>query len=81
MFESKDLESIEKAIAELRSGKRVAAVSYGDTRIQKARNNRQFINGVFWILSTGSPLRDLPSCYGDWKNTHLRFSGLNDDKH
>ena len=38
-----------------------------------AKNNRQFINGVFWILRTGAPWRDLPSVYGDWKNTHRRF--------
>jgi transposase len=38
-----------------------------------AKNNRQFINGVFWILRTGAPWRDLPPVYGDWKNTHRRF--------
>ena len=39
----------------------------------KARDNRQFINAVFWILRTGAPWRDLPPSYGDWKNTHRRF--------
>ena len=38
-----------------------------------ARNNRLFINAVFWILRTGAPWRDLPPSYGDWKNTHRRF--------
>ena len=38
-----------------------------------ARNNRLFINAVFWILRTGAPWRDLPPDYGDWKNTHRRF--------
>ena len=38
-----------------------------------ARDNRQFINAVFWILRTGAPWRDLPPDYGDWKNTHRRF--------
>jgi transposase len=38
-----------------------------------ARDNRLFINAVFWILRTGSPWRDLPPDYGDWKNTHRRF--------
>ncbi len=28
---------------------------------------------MFWILRTGSPWRDLPPDYGDWKNTHRRF--------
>lgn len=38
-----------------------------------AKDNRQFINAVFWILRTGAPWRDLPPDYGDWKNTHRRF--------
>lgn len=43
-----------------------------------ARDNRQFINAVFWILRAGSPWRDLPPDYGDWKNTHRRFSRWRD---
>ena len=39
----------------------------------QAKDNRLFINAVFWILRTGSPWRDLPPDYGDWKNTHRRF--------
>ena len=42
------------------------------------RNNRQFLNAVFWILRTGAPWRDLPPSYGDWKNTHRRFSRWRD---
>jgi transposase len=38
-----------------------------------ARDNRQFINGVVWILRTGAPWRDLPPDLGDWKNTQRRF--------
>lgn len=38
-----------------------------------SRDNRLFINAVFWILRVGSPWRDLPPDYGDWKNTHRRF--------
>ena len=34
---------------------------------------RRFINGVFWILRTGAPWRDLPEAYGHWKNVHRRF--------
>lgn len=38
-----------------------------------AKDNRQFINAVLWILRTGAPWRDLPPSYGGWKNTHRRF--------
>ena len=34
------------------------------------RNNRLFLDAVFWNLRTGAPWRDLPPDYGDWKNTH-----------
>ena len=43
-----------------------------------AYNNRRFINGVMWIIRTGAPWRDLPASYGDWKNTHRRFSRWRD---
>ena len=43
------------------------------TRGGNARDTRQFINGVFWILRTGAPWRDLPETYGNWKNVHRRF--------
>ena len=32
-----------------------------------AKDNRLFINAVFWILRTGAPWRDLPPDLGDWK--------------
>ena len=38
-----------------------------------AKDNRLFINAVFWILRTGAPWRDLPPEYGGWSNTHRRF--------
>jgi transposase len=43
-----------------------------------AQDNRRFVNAVFWILRTGAPWRDLPPDYGDWKNTHRRFSRWRD---
>ena len=39
----------------------------------KAKDNRLFLNAIFWILRSGAPWRDLPPDYGDWKNTHRRF--------
>jgi len=38
-----------------------------------ADDTRTYINGVFWILRTGAPWRDLPEDYGHWKNVHRRF--------
>jgi transposase len=38
-----------------------------------AKDNRLFINAVFWIIRTGCPWRDLPPDLGDWSNTHRRF--------
>ena len=43
-----------------------------------AKDNRTFNNGVFWILRTGAPWRDLSPEYGDWKNTHRRFTRWRD---
>ena len=48
------------------------------SRGRMAQDNRRFINAVFWILRTGAPWRDLPADYGDWKNTHRRFSRWRD---
>ena len=45
-----------------------------------ARDNRQFINAVFWILRTGAPWRDLPPDYGHWKNVHRRFCRWRDHR-
>lgn len=39
----------------------------------RAKDNRTFINAVFWIIRTGCPWRDLPPDLGNWKNTHRRF--------
>ena len=43
-----------------------------------ALDNRLFLNAVLWILRTGAPWRALPPDYGDWKNTHRRFSRWRD---
>ena len=36
-------------------------------------DHRQLINGVLWILQTGSPWRDLPEEFGRWKTVYNRF--------
>ena len=44
------------------------------TRGGNAKNTLQFISGVFWILRTVAPWRDLPSEYGHWKNVIADFA-------
>src|SRR5262249_42506564 len=39
-----------------------------------AHDNRRFGEAVLYRYRTGIPWRDLPERFGDWKNTHRRFS-------
>jgi len=36
--------------------------------------NRIFVEAVILKFRSGAPWRDLPERFGDWKNTHKRFS-------
>src|SRR5215472_3710352 len=38
------------------------------------RDNRRFVEAVLYRYRAGMPWRDLPERFGDWKNTHRRFS-------
>lgn len=35
---------------------------------------RRLLNGVFWVLRTGAPWRDLPERYGPWQTIYHRFN-------
>ena len=39
-----------------------------------AKDNRLFVEAVLYRCRTGVPWRDLPEHFGDWKNTHRRYS-------
>jgi len=38
---------------------------------------RRVIDGIFWILCTGSPWRDLPADLGSWRTTWRLFDQWN----
>jgi len=37
------------------------------------KEHRTILNGILWILRTGSPWRALPERYGSWKTVSSRF--------
>lgn len=39
-----------------------------------AKDNRLFVEAVLYRYRAGIPWRDLPERFGDWKNTHRRWS-------
>lgn len=43
-------------------------------RRRSRRGDRNFLNGVIYLLKTGSPWRDLPERYGPWKTVYNRFA-------
>jgi len=45
-----------------------------DQRGSTGRDNRMFVEGVLWIIRTGSPWRDLPEVFGEWNSVFRRFS-------
>ena len=37
------------------------------------RPHRVVLNGMFWVLRSGAPWRDVPERYGPWKTVYDRF--------
>lgn len=37
------------------------------------RDDRNFLEGVCWMVRTGAPWRDLPPEYGSWKTVYNRY--------
>ncbi|KPZ20216.1 hypothetical protein ALO38_101097 [Pseudomonas coronafaciens pv. zizaniae] len=35
--------------------------------VRPRRDDRQMLNGIFWILCSGAEWRDLPERFGPWK--------------
>jgi transposase len=38
------------------------------------RDRRLILDGIFWILSTGAPWRDLPERFGPWQTVYHHFA-------
>jgi transposase len=43
-------------------------------RGRQVEEPRRLLNGVFWVLRTGAPWRDLPERYGPWQTIYHRFN-------
>jgi transposase len=42
-------------------------------------DHRKVVNGIFWILRSGAPWRDVPKRYGNWWTAHDRFRRWTED--
>jgi transposase len=43
------------------------------------RDRRQVVDGILWIMRTGSPWRDLPEAFGPWATVWDLFDKWNED--
>ncbi len=43
------------------------------------RDRRQVVDGILWVLRTGSPWRDLPEDFGPWQTVWRLFDQWNGD--
>ncbi|HEY5721991.1 MAG TPA: IS5 family transposase [Allosphingosinicella sp.] len=59
-----------------RAWDRIAPLIIGrpDQKGSTGQDNRMFVEGVLWIVRTGSPWRDLPEAFGEWNSVFRRFS-------
>lgn len=48
-------------------------------RGRRYEDHQKVVNGLFWILRTGAPWRDLPDRYGEWQTVYDRFRTWTED--
>lgn len=61
LFSDEQRQKIEKYLLKKRTGR-----SY--------KNLRATVNGIYWIMKTGSTWRTLPPCFGKWQEVYQCFS-------
>ena len=65
----KEWEIIEPLLPEVPSGKQG----------RPWRGNREVLDGILWVLRTGTPWRDLPEKYPPYQTCHRRFQQWSSD--
>jgi transposase len=48
-----------------------------ETRGRKPIDTRTVLNGIFYVLRTGIPWRDVPERYGNWQRVYSQFNRWN----
>jgi transposase len=43
-------------------------------RGRPAKDNRNVVDAILWVLRTSAPGRDLPDYYGSWNTVYTRFN-------
>lgn len=46
---------------------------------RRLRDDRELLNGMFWVLCSGASWRDVPERYGPWQTVYDRYRSLRDD--
>lgn len=44
-----------------------------DGRGRPRRDDREILNGIWGVLRTGAPWKDMPKCYPPYQTCHRRF--------
>ena len=70
------MEILDRLVLSDAAWERMAPLIIGrpDQKGSTGRDNRMFVEGVLWIVRTGSPGRDLPDAFGEWNSVFRRFS-------
>lgn len=70
------LDVLDRLVSSVAAWERMAPLIIGrpDQKGSTGRDNRMFVEGVLWIVRTGSHWRDLPDVFGEWNSVFRRWS-------